>query len=525
MPRHPRISPSVEATRGSVFSSLAGRVKAYEGETFPLHVGDTWMEPAAGCRMEDLKVAEHPGMHRYASPQGLPELLEILAEQVRDRTGEATGKDDVLVAAGATGALGAVVGAIMAPGEEVLILAPYWPLIAGIVRSFHGTPVPVPFLDRVASVAEALEAVEAQRTDRTVALYLNSPNNPTGRVLPRAWLEALADWCRSNDLWLMADEVYEHYCYVGEHTYTRPLAPERTFSVHSFSKAYGMAGNRCGYVVGPGGVMPDLRKVSLHTFYSTPTASQLAALHVLEGPGEAWVSQAREKYLDLGRLRRSPAGRRRPGRGHVSLPGRLRGTRRPGTHGLSRGLRGQGPLSRPRPELRPLPKARAALLHLRRARHRPSRRRGSGGGPRTLDERGPATRRPVSEAHLFDFTRGGESGRMTPGRREGSEGPVQGVSPLAPDEPGRPARGRGDREAVERHLQSETQRLDVGLLQRPAAEELRDSGRGGQGLQVVRLLGCEESSGETRHFDLLIDALDVHAHFPSRGDGDQGEVV
>lgn len=302
MPRHPHVSPSVESTRGSVFSSLAGRVRAYDGETFPLHVGDTWMEPPVGCRMEDLKVADHPGMHRYASPQGLPELIDAIVERTRETTRAATEREDVLVAAGATGALGAAIGAIMAPGEEVLILAPFWPLIAGIVRSFHGRPVPVPFLDRVGSVEEALSAVEAAISDRTVALYLNSPNNPTGRVMPREWIEALTSWARRHDLWLLADEVYEQYVYEGDHTHTRPLAPERTFSVHSFSKAYGMAGNRCGYVVGPGQVMPDLRKVSLHTFYSTPTASQLAALRVLRGAGEPWVECAREAYAELGRF-------------------------------------------------------------------------------------------------------------------------------------------------------------------------------------------------------------------------------
>ena len=101
-------------------------------------------------------------------------------------------------------------------------------------------------------------------------------------------------------MWLVADEVYEDYVYGGEHTYSRPLAPERTFAAHSFSKAYGMAGNRCGYVVGPASVMGELRKVSTHTFYSTPTASQVAALRALT-LGADWVAQARVKYQALGR--------------------------------------------------------------------------------------------------------------------------------------------------------------------------------------------------------------------------------
>jgi N-succinyldiaminopimelate aminotransferase len=301
MPRHPRFSPSVDDIAGAVYSSLAHRLASHKGEVYPLHVGDTWMEPPAGCRMEDLRVAENPGMHRYAPPQGLPALLDAIAERVQTRSGTPTVRDNVLVATGATGALGAVAGAILAPGDEVLLLAPHWPLITGIVQSFHGIPVDVPFFGAADSPETAVEAVRERRTGRTVALYLNTPSNPTGRIIPRSWIEALVEWARSEDLWIVSDEVYEDYLFEGEHAYTRPFAPERTFAAHSFSKAYGMAGNRCGYVVGPASAMQELRKISMHSFYSTPTAAQLAALRVLAGPGDAWIAAARESYREAGR--------------------------------------------------------------------------------------------------------------------------------------------------------------------------------------------------------------------------------
>jgi aspartate/methionine/tyrosine aminotransferase len=300
MPRHPHFSPSVQEISDSVYSGLAHRLATFQGEVFPLHVGDTWMEPPAGCRMEDLRVAEHPGMHRYAPPQGMPALLDAIVERVRARTGIPTGRDDVLVATGATGALGAVAGAIVAPGDEVLLLAPHWPLITGIVRSFGGVPVDVPFFGAADSPETAVEAVRERLTDRTIALYLNTPSNPAGTLIPRAWIAALVEWAAREDLWILADEVYEDYVYEGEHTYTRPFAPERTFAAHSFSKAYGMAGNRCGYVVGPVAAVRELRKIGMHSFYSTPTASQLAALKVLGGTGDAWVAQAREQYRETG---------------------------------------------------------------------------------------------------------------------------------------------------------------------------------------------------------------------------------
>ncbi len=300
MPRFPDFSSTVAEIEDSVFSALSDRIAAHRGEVYRLHVGDTWMEPAVGCRMQDLRVEDHPGMHRYSSPKGLPALLEAVATRVSRRTGVATDAEDLLIAAGATGALGAVAGALLEPGDEVLVLAPYWPLIRGIVRSFHGLPVPVPILDQVDSPEALVEAVGARTSARTVALYLSSPNNPTGQLLPEDWLEALVEYCIRQDLWILADEVYEDYVYAGKHVYARSLAPERTFSVHSFSKAFGMAGNRCGYVAGPAEAIARVRRVSVHTFYSTPTASQLAALMALDGRGDAWIASARAKYLELG---------------------------------------------------------------------------------------------------------------------------------------------------------------------------------------------------------------------------------
>jgi len=250
--------------------------------------------------MEDLRVADYPGMHRYTSPHGLPLLLEGLVARATERMGIATEPRDVLVATGATGALGAIVGATMDPGDEVLLLAPYWPLIAGIVKSFGAVPVAVPYIGLVTGPADVSEVLDRHATERTAAIYLSTPNNPTGKVIPREEIEAIVEWARTRDLWILADEVYEDYVYSGEHHYARSSAPERTFSVHSFSKAYGMAGNRCGYVVGPAEVMGQVRKVGTHTFYSTPTASQIAAARALDGRGAAWVAEVKPAYLAAG---------------------------------------------------------------------------------------------------------------------------------------------------------------------------------------------------------------------------------
>lgn len=312
MPRPPRLSPAATSIKGSVYSSVLHRLEAWRGPVFPLNVGDTFLEPPEGCRMEDLSVAAHPGMHRYAPPQGLPALVDAVVDRLRGRTGVAIERSNVFVSGGGTSGLASVVGAIVSPGDEVLILAPHWPLIEGHVRMAGGLPVDVPFFGVADSPESATEAVAAALTPRSVALYVNTPSNPTGRVVPRAWLEALVDLARRHDLWLLFDEVYEDYVYRGEHVPGLSLAPERSFAVHSFSKAYGMAGNRVGYVAGPATPVAEALKLSTHTVYAAPTASQLAALRILEGAGDAWVAGTREAYRELGEATADRLGVARP---------------------------------------------------------------------------------------------------------------------------------------------------------------------------------------------------------------------
>jgi len=300
MPNFPAISESAQGVRGSVYSGLK-KQPASGSPPVPLHIGDTWMEPAEGCRMQDLTVDDHPGMHRYSPVPGYPQLRDRIAEVHGKCTGVATARGQVLVTAGATAGLAAAVGALVEPGEEVLLVAPYWPLIAGSVRAFGAKPVDVPMMTDIATAGETVARLEEYRTADTVAVYWNTPHNPTGRLLDRDWLEAMTTWARAHDLWIFADDVYEDYVYDGEHVYTRSLSPDNTISVHSFSKAYGMAGNRCGYLAGPEDAISAIHRIVTNINYSACSASQLAALNALNGAGRPWVDAAREKYAELGR--------------------------------------------------------------------------------------------------------------------------------------------------------------------------------------------------------------------------------
>ena len=296
-PSDQRASVAVSAMPGSVYTPF-DLTKAGDA-VIALHVGDTWMEPFAGARMEDLNERDFPGLHRYVETRGVPALVDAVVQKIRERNRLVCERANVVVTAGATSGLSCAISALADPGEEVMILAPFWPLIRGITRSLRATPIEVPFFDRVHSAAEALAALDERVTTRTVALYFSNPSNPTGRVLPPAWLEAIAAWARTRDLWLLSDEVYEDYVYTGEHVSTARFAPERTISAFSFSKAYGMAGNRAGYLVGPAAVIAEALKVSVHSAYHAPTAAQLAGLRALEG-GAAWVAKARASYAKAG---------------------------------------------------------------------------------------------------------------------------------------------------------------------------------------------------------------------------------
>jgi len=299
VPRHPAISPGVAALPTGVFSTVAHRIAALQGEVYPLHIGDTWLEPPEGCRLQDLAQDLRPGQHRYGPPRGQPALIGAIAAR--------RGVDPrrVLVTAGATGALSGAAGALLAPGDEVLLLSPYWPLIRGVVQTRGGVPIDVPFFANPPGAAPLAASVEARLRPwlrpRTVALYLNSPNNPSGQALRPEEVEEIVAFARRHDLWILADEVYEDFAWARPHQPLAAAAPERTLSAYSFSKAYGMAGHRLGYLVGPTdpSVVDQVHKVAMHAWYSAPVALQRSALAALSG-GDAWLARARELYRGAG---------------------------------------------------------------------------------------------------------------------------------------------------------------------------------------------------------------------------------
>ncbi len=312
MPRYPNLDPDIGKLGDPVFRALARRFASLEGEVYPLFLGDTWMQPDPALDWASLDTDGAVKPHRYCKTQGVDSLLEALVEKVRSKNRIAVaGTRNVLVTAGATGALTAAGMATLEPGDEVLVLAPFWALILGTIINCKGVPVPVPVLHQDFDPETIRQALRDRITKRTVAIYINTPNNPTGRLLALPELAAVAEVARAHDLWIWSDEVYEDYAYSGDHHSIATLAPEHTLSVFSFSKAYGMAGYRCGYLVGPPAVITAARKAVTSVWYNVATPSQLLAERVLSA-GEPWLQRARTAYQEVGNQAADRLGVARP---------------------------------------------------------------------------------------------------------------------------------------------------------------------------------------------------------------------
>ena len=314
MPRFPRSASRAEGLSDRVFGQLVQRSSASTQHVYPLHVGDTYLEPLPAARAEAQRTSDRARLHNYAPVQGEPELLDAIIAKVERRSGVTLARDCVQVMSGATAGLGVVCSALLAPGDEVLLPAPFWPLIRGIIKLQGGVPVEVPLfteLDRPGF--DPVAALEAAITPRTVALYLNSPHNPTGRALPEAVIAGLAQLAQRHDLWVLTDEVYEDLWFDAPtpSIWARPELRARTIASHSVSKAYGLAGARVGFSHGPTEIMQVIRGVQTFYSYCAPRPMQLGAARALS-EGDAWLADARERYARAARMAAHALGVRAP---------------------------------------------------------------------------------------------------------------------------------------------------------------------------------------------------------------------
>jgi aspartate/methionine/tyrosine aminotransferase len=298
MPRHPLVSQAAGDLPASIFARLVERLATHSGAVFPFHLGDTHLLPPV--RLESLNFGSAGALYTYAPPAGDPHLIDAVARKLAIKNGIAVGPGAVQITAGATHAFACAMRLVCDPGDEVLLLAPYWPLIRGCVLAVGARPVEVRFTSELYEGADPAALLARHVTKRTAAIYVTTPNNPDGKVLDARALEAVGEVAVSAGLWVLADEVYEDYPFDGRahlSIATLPGLAARTLSVYSFSKSYGLAGLRVGYVTGPEGAITILRRLANHSVYNVPRAMQHAARAALEG-GDAYLAAARVAYTE-----------------------------------------------------------------------------------------------------------------------------------------------------------------------------------------------------------------------------------
>ena len=284
----------------------AARARELAGQTIHhLERGEPDFDTASHI-VEALGQAARRGETHYPDQRGVGALREALVAKLARENDSRCEVDDVVVTNGGTHGLFLVFQSLLGPGDELLALSPHWMAIPKLVGFAHGAshrslPVYLDLLEGRLDPQGFKARLEGALTSKTRGVYLNTPNNPTGAVLSREQLQALADVAVARDLWVVSDEAYEHLLFDDARHVSLASLPgmaERTVSVFTLSKSYAMTGWRVGYVVSP----PALRAVMgpLLAFYTTHgvfPSVQHAALAAVTGP-QAEVERMRRAYQD-----------------------------------------------------------------------------------------------------------------------------------------------------------------------------------------------------------------------------------
>ena len=234
----------------------------------------------------------------YTANSGMMALKEAIAVYTKRKYNiEYEAKSEVLVTVGGSEAIDLTVRALVSSGDEVIIPQPSFVCYEPITKMALGVPVPVATKEEN-GFRLTPDELRAAITDRTKLLILPYPNNPTGAVMKREDLEAIADVLRGTDIMVLSDEIYSELNFTGrDHVSFASLdgMKERTIYINGFSKTFAMTGWRLGYACGPAPVIKQMTKIHQFGIMSAPTTSQIAAVNALE-TGDDDVEEMRSEY-------------------------------------------------------------------------------------------------------------------------------------------------------------------------------------------------------------------------------------
>jgi aspartate aminotransferase len=233
-----------------------------------------------------VAAARDPKNHRYTPVAGLPELRQAVATKTIRDTGYQIDAAQVLVTNGGKQAVYNTFAALLDPGDEVIVIAPYWTTYPEAIKLAGGVPVDV-ITDETTGYLASVAQLEAARTARTKVLLFVSPSNPTGAVYPRGAVAAIGQWAASNGLWVVTDEIYEHLVYgdaVNVSIATEvPELGDRVVVLNGVAKTYAMTGWRVGWMIGPADVIKAATNLQSHSTSNVNNVAQIAALAAVSG--------------------------------------------------------------------------------------------------------------------------------------------------------------------------------------------------------------------------------------------------
>lgn len=233
-----------------------------------------------------VEAAAQPASHHYTAVSGLQPLREAVAAKTARDSGLEVSPAQVLITNGGKQAIANAFLTLLDPGDEVIVPAPYWVTFPEAIALAGGVPVPI--LTTVdGGFRVTLEQLEESLTERTKAILFVSPSNPTGAIYSRDEVEAIGRFAVERGLWVVTDEMYEHFVYGGREAPSMPVVvPEladRCVVINAVSKAYAMTGWRVGWMIAPPDVTAAATNLQSHTTSNVSNVSQAAALAAITG--------------------------------------------------------------------------------------------------------------------------------------------------------------------------------------------------------------------------------------------------
>ena len=288
-----RVSERIAAIAESATLAVDAKAKALQAAGEPVigfGAGEPDFPTPAHIVEAAIAACGDPKNHRYTPAGGLPDLKEAIAAKTKRDGGVDLPASQVLVTNGGKHAVYNAFQALLDPGDEVLLPAPYWTTYPEAIALTGAVPVEVQTDERTGFRA-TVDQLDAAATDRTKALVFVSPSNPTGAVYPADQVEAIGRWALDRGIWVITDEIYEHLTF-GAHEGSSiaervPDLLDTCLILNGVAKTYAMTGWRVGWMLGPPDVIKAATNLQSHSTSNVSNVAQRAALAAVAGPLDA----------------------------------------------------------------------------------------------------------------------------------------------------------------------------------------------------------------------------------------------